>query len=382
MPKIRRIGIEGFQRLNDINVEMRPMMAMIGANGVGKTSFMDALALLAASAGGSLNQRLNDMGGVADVMTRGRMGDIVLSAAMDVPGHQPLEYSLKVEPQGQGYIISEESLLQSNPQYWQSFKHIGSEYGQTVFYDPSMNRLVRPEWEYDPLESALSQVPRMFPQPEELRRTLSSATQYHALDVSRLAPVKLPQQLRPATHPGENGENLAPFLYNLRETNRDQFEALEDSLRAAFSSFESLGFPIVAAGMISVTWKEKAFREPIYMHQLSEGTLRFLWLASLLQSPRLSTITMIDEPEVSLHPELLAILADLMREASDRTQLIVATHSDRFVRFLEPAEVMVMDISEEGWASMTWADALDLEEWLADYGLDEVWRMGRIGGRA
>ena len=382
MNKIRHIGVEGFRRLNKVNVDMRPMMVMIGANGVGKTSFMDALSLLAASARGTLNQRLNDMGGVADVMTRDSMEDIVLSAAMDVPGYQPLEYSLKVEPQGQGYAISEELLTQARPNYWQPFKHIESEYGNIHFYDPDSRGLVRPDWEHDPQESSLSQVPKMFREPEDLRRTLSSATQYHALDVGRLAPVKLPQQLRPATHPGENGENLAPFLYNLRETNRDQFEAVEDSLRVAFPGFESLGFPIVAAGMISVTWKEKAFREPIYMHQLSEGTLRFLWLTSLLQSPRLSTITMIDEPEVSLHPELLAILADLMREASDRTQLIVATHSDRFVRFLEPEEVLVMDISEEGWASMTWADTLDLEQWLADYGLDEVWRMGRIGGRS
>ena len=98
--------------------------------------------------------------------------------------------------------------------------------------------------------------------------------------------------------------------------------------------------------------------------------------------PRLTTITMIDEPEVSLHPELLSILAELMREASNRTQIIVATHSDRLVRFLEPQEVVVMDVGLDGGATMTWADSLDLDGWLADYSLDEVWRMGRMGGRA
>ena len=71
-------------------------------------------------------------------------------------------------------------------------------------------------------------------------------------------------------------------------------------------------------------------------------------------------ITMIDEPEVSMHPELLAILADLLREASDKTQLIVATHSDRLIRFLEPHEVVVMDICEDGGATMTWGDSLGL----------------------
>jgi predicted ATPase len=91
---------------------------------------------------------------------------------------------------------------------------------------------------------------------------------------------------------------------------------------------------------------------------------------------------MIDEPEVSLHPELLAILADLMREASGRTQIIVATHSDRLVRFLEPGETVIMDIEEGGSTQMFWGDSLDLEGWLAEYSLDEVWQMGLMGGRA
>lgn len=382
MKKIKRIAIGGFRRLYGVNIELRPMMVMIGANGVGKTSFMDALSLMASSARGSLNQHLSDMGGIANVLTNGMAGDFVLQAEMDVPGQPSCVYTLRLGLQGVGYIISKETLAQANDHYREPGIHIDADHGNIRFFDPYRIEFIEPDWEYNHLESALSQAPRIFPVPDEFRFGLSFVTHYHTLDVSRLAPVKLPQQMTPAVFPGENGEYLAPFLYNLRETNRGQFEAIEDSLRAAFPGFESLGFPIVAAGMVAMTWKEKAFRNPIYMNQLSEGTLRFLWLVSLLHSPFLPTITMIDEPEVSLHPELLAILADLMREASDRTQLIVATHSDRFVRFLEPGEVMVMDISEDGLASMTWADTLDLERWLSDYGLDEVWRMGRIGGRA
>ena len=382
MPRIGRIRMEGFRRLNDIDIEMRPMMVLIGANGAGKTSFMDALSLLAASARGAMNARLNEMGGASEVITRGRLSDIALHATMDVPNDEPLEYCLRVTPQAQGYAISQETLYQAREGYEEPFKHIESSYGDIRFYDPEKRGLVRPSWEHEPPESALSQVPKMFQQPEDLRRTLSSLTQYHVLDVGPRAPVKMPQQLRPATLPGENGEDLAPFLYNLRETDYEKYEAVEDSVKAAFPSFESLNFPIAAAGMVSMTWRERAFNKPIYTHQLSEGTLRFLWLVALLQSPSLSDVTMIDEPEVSLHPELLALLADLMREASGRTHIVVATHSDRLIRFLEPREVAVMDIGEDGWASMTWGDALDLDGWLAEYSLDEVWQMGAMGGRA
>ena len=71
-----------------------------------------------------------------------------------------------------------------------------------------------------------------------------------------------------------------------------------------------------------------------------------------------------------------------MREASRRTQIVVATHSDRLIRFLKPEEVVVMDLDEEGCASTTWADSMDIDRWLAEYSLDEVWRMGRMGGRS
>jgi predicted ATPase len=105
-------------------------------------------------------------------------------------------------------------------------------------------------------------------------------------------------------------------------------------------------------------------------------------LATLLQSPGLTALTLLDEPEVSLHPELLSLLADMLREASSRTQLIVATHSDRLIRFLQPTEIVLMDTNDDGMSSLKWADELDLDEWLKDYSLDELWNNGRLGARA
>jgi predicted ATPase len=176
----------------------------------------------------------------------------------------------------------------------------------------------------------------------------------------------MPQSMKPATLPGPDGGDLTPYLYYLREGDRDRFDTIMDTLKTAFPDFEELNFPPVAAGMLAMTWKDDKFTKPIYMNEMSEGMLRFLWLVSLLQSPNLSTITMIDEPEVSLHPEVLSLLADLMREAAKRTQLIVATHSDRFIRFLNPDEVVVMEVNDDGGASAIWADSMDLDQWLAD----------------
>jgi predicted ATPase len=90
---------------------------------------------------------------------------------------------------------------------------------------------------------------------------------------------------------------------------------------------------------------------------------------------------MIDEPEVSLHPELLSLLVDLLREASQRTQLIFTTRADRLVRFLKPSVVVAIDVNEEGVSASLQADELDLDPWLEEYTLDQVWQMGRMEAR-
>jgi predicted ATPase len=382
MTRINRIKIGGFRRLQNVDLPVKPFMVLIGANGVGKTSLLDAFSLLSASASGKLNHSVSQFGGITSLLTRDRSKEVSLLVDMEVPGQRPLEYELHLEQKGTGYSIAREVLSQAREDYPQPFKHIDSSDGDIRYYEIEQNKLIRPEWEHNPLETSLSQVPKLFRQPEEMRRILATATEYHVLDVGPRAPVKLPQAMKPATLPGAEGEDLVPYLYYLRESDGDRFTAVVDSIRAAFPDFESLSFPPVAAGVLAMTWKDRNFSKPLYMNDLSEGTLRFLWLTSLLQSPALSTITMIDEPEVSLHPELLSLLAELMREAAKRTQLIVATHSDRFIRFLRPEEVVVMDIDDGGCAKATWADSLDLDSWLAEYALDEVWRMGRMGGRS
>jgi len=382
--EIERLKISGFRRLFSVELQMNPFMVLIGANGVGKTSILDALSLLSASASGNSNRMLSNLGGVANLLTRDRSDEISLLVDMKVPGgHKPLIYDLQISPLSYGYSISKEILSQERELGKQSpFLHINSAYGDIRYFDVDTSNLVRPSWEHNPLETSLAQAPKMFREPEELRRILSTANQYHVLHVDSNAPIKRPQAMKPAFLPGANGEDLVPYLYYLRESNQDRFDVIIDTLRVAFPDFDSLSFPPVAAGMLSMTWHDRKFKKPMYMNELSEGTLRFIWLIALLYSPHLSTITMIDEPEVSLHPELLSLLVDVMRDASKRTQLIVATHSDRLVRFLHPEEVVIMDIDDDGGASAICGSTLDLDVWLAEYSLDEIWQMGALGGRA
>jgi predicted ATPase len=377
-----QLTIQGFRRLADARLLLRPLSVMIGANGTGKTSVLDVLSLLAASAQGKLSSSLSDLSGLANILTYDKAEELGLGITMEVPGYKPIEYSLWLRPQGLAHAIREEVLSQKRKPNASPFLHINSYERDVKYYDPEKQRLLHPSWEHNPLETSLSQVPKMFQEPEDFRRRLASSTFYHVLNVDPRSPVRLPQSMGPVALPGRNGEDLVSCLFYLRETDRNRFEAIEDSLRAAFPRFERLDFPPVAAGTLGLAWRERGFSKPLYTHQLSEGTLRFLWLTTLLQSPGLTALTLLDEPEVSLHPELLSLLADQLREASQRRQIIVATHSDTLIRFLEPSEVVVLDSTEDGMTKLTRADELDLGEWLKDYSLDELWRNGRLGARA
>jgi len=379
--RLENISVKGFRRLQQIDLEMRNLIVMIGANGSGKTSFLDILSILAASGNGKLHDTLQLKGGLNEILTRGKAQELEIAVSMKVPERQPLTYSFNLSPKGLSYEIKQETLTQrSATSTSEPFKYIESSGLDIKYFNQEDRKLLRPNWEHNPLETSLSQVPKMYREPENLRKSLASCTYYGAFDVSEKSPIRLPQAIRPAKLPGANGENLVSCLYYLRETDQDGFELIEDIISSAFPDFKRLNFPPVATGTLSMTWTDSNFPQPIYLHELSEGTLRFLLLITLLQSQGLTTITLIDEPEVSLHPELLRHLVYLMREAAKHTQLIVATHSDRLIRFLEPHEVLVCDI-EEGEATMTWADTLDLDKWLEDYSLDEIWAMNVMGGR-
>jgi predicted ATPase len=384
MSAFKKIRIRGFRRLHDVELKLNPLNVMIGANGCGKTSLLDVFTLLAASASGRLRASMSDAGGFESNLTNldhDRPKQLKIDIAMSVPEQNPIEYQLELASQGVGFEIRRENVFQ-NQENLQTMKYITSSFGKVDYYDTELQKkLEYLGWSFNSSESALSQAPNMLWEPETFRQRLASTTHYHALDVSRRAPVRLPQQMRDAKLPGSDGEDLVSCLYTLRETKPDSYEAIEATLLAGFPDFERLNFPPVAAGTLAMTWKDKSSKNPFYMHQLSEGTLRFLWLVTLLQSPALTEVTMIDEPEVSLHPELLMVLADLFQDASQRTQLIVATHSDRLLRFLKPADIVTISQNEHGAAKFTRADELDLDSWLEEYSLDQLWQNGVLGAR-
>ncbi|MFN0197926.1 MAG: AAA family ATPase [Planctomycetaceae bacterium] len=379
MLKITRIKINGFRRLVDVDLPLNPLCVMIGPNGVGKTSLLDVFSLLAASARGELETKIAEYEGLFSVLTRGVANQ--LNVEIECTLEQcSLIYCLVIERQEFAYQIRREFLRTSTSDETYFIDRMGS---KEYRFDLDKKDNVNKKTEFSvtkPTETSLSQISPREAVADAFKKTIESALFMGNLFTGPRSQIRLPQRLRRTYLPGSQAEDLVSCLYTLRETSRDRFETLIATLQAAFPDFERIEFPPIFDGYIAADWKSKHFGQSLHAYELSEGTLRFLWLATLLLSPALSTVTMIDEPEVSLHPELMSLLVDLMRGASRHTQLIVATHSDRLIRFLKPEEVLIADMTDEGYAKFTWGSDLDLDEWLAEYSLDELWEMKRLGG--
>jgi predicted ATPase len=383
--RVTHLSVEGYRSLVDVSVPLRALNVMIGPNGCGKTSILEIIQLLRDAMQERLADSLEQRGGLNAVVSRVTNGSQRLRISLQVDAESPrsdapLCYRFELSPRDIGYVVPHERLeWHFDPSIDRPFYYIDAHYDEVRYTNPEMTGFARPTWEYNSAELALAQVPRLYEEPEALRRALSSTRLFSYLDVGPRSVVRLPQGLTPAKTPGPNGESLFSALHNLRALHRTSIYArIEEVLGLAFPDFLGLEFPAVGAGQVTMTWYQAGLAGPLYPGELSEGTLRFLWLVTVLLAPDPSPITLIDEPEVSLHPKLLKLLANLLQDASTRGQLVVATHSADLVRWLEPQEVLVFE-KTEGRTRCTWADSLDLGGWLKDFTLAELWQMGTLG---
>ena len=174
----------------------------------------------------------------------------------------------------------------------------------------------------------------------------------------------------------EGGGNLPLVLSQLHGANKRAFLS---ALSELFDGIVDIQCP-VTGGTVALFLEESGNRS-IPATRLSDGTLRYLCLLAILLHPEPPPLICIEEPELGLHPDLLPTLSDLMREASERTQLIVTTHSDVLVDTLtdQPESVVVCE-KHDGQTEMRRLDKCDLAKWLNDYRLGDLWTSGELGG--
>ncbi|MEH1838901.1 MAG: AAA family ATPase [Nostoc sp.] len=182
----------------------------------------------------------------------------------------------------------------------------------------------------------------------------------------------------PQHHLLEHGSNFGLFLNDLQS--KIGRRKIIENLKKIYEPAEELDVRIYG-GTVQIFIREEGLIQPIYANRLSDGTLRYLFLMVLLLDPTPPPLICIEEPEIGLHPDILLTIAEMLIEASGRTQIIVTTHSDALVSALSeyPESVLVCERDEKG-SHLRRLEPDKLKNWLENYTLGDLWRMGEIGG--
>jgi len=212
--------------------------------------------------------------------------------------------------------------------------------------------------------------------------SIKSWNVYHFHDTSKSAHVKKTGDINDNLCLRSDAGNLAAFLYLLRNTSSSHYEMIRDTIRQVapfFGDFVLRPMP-ENENKIRLEWRERGSDYPFLAHHMSDGTLRFICLATLLLQPKPPSTILIDEPELGLHPYAINVLASLMRSASKRSQLIVSTQSVTLVNQFDAEDLLVVDRKEHA-TTIERVDSERLTEWLEDYAIGDLWEKNVLGGR-
>ena len=180
------------------------------------------------------------------------------------------------------------------------------------------------------------------------------------------------------------GANLAPFLYYLREKHESSYSLIRRTVQRVAPFFDDfvLAPQRLNEDKIRLEWQHKGTDAYFDAASLSDGSLRFIALATLLLQPESlrPSVILLDEPELGLHPYAITMLASLLKQAAAQTQIILATQSPFLLDHFEPEDVLVAD-RVNGQTQLTRLDTPSLETWLQDYSLGQLWEKNEIGGR-
>jgi predicted ATPase len=202
---------------------------------------------------------------------------------------------------------------------------------------------------------------------------------YHFHDTTANAPIMGYCNIVDSDTLHPDARNIAAFLLHLKTTHPDNFLQIEETVRQVAPFFGAFVLKEVAPNKTQLLWKERYSDNICIPTQLSDGTLRYICLATLLLQPKPPATIIIDEPELGLHPSAIKLLLAMLQEAATRTQLIVATQSSSLLDDLTPEQVIVVN-HKEGESILTHLKSENLKDWLQEYTLGQLWEKNVLGG--
>ncbi len=350
------------------DLELEPLNVLIGPNAAGKSNLIEALGLLAA-APQDLARAVREGGGAEEWLWKGSMPEGASSG-------EPTTAVISIEMMFSGGTLAYEirfTSVRSRLQVLEE-KFAGPDGGRDAF--PS-------SFTASEGSSLLSlfRDPVGYPGPTYLSTQLGQIRLFRGWNLGRNSWLRRPQQADlPDDFLLEDASNLALILNDLENRPGLKLDLL-GRLKTFYPRVENFTTKI-QGGTVQIFFHEQGLSRPVPATRLSDGSLQYLCLLSVLCHPEPPPLICLEEPEAGLHPDIIPEVAKLLLEASLRTQLVVTTHSDMLVSALSevPEAVVVCERGEEG-TQLRRLEPDKLKEWLELYrSLGELWLMGKIGG--
>jgi predicted ATPase len=372
-------------------LKLEKLNIVIGPNGSGKSNLIEAIELIRSSPT-DLLKSIRDGGGVSDWLWKGAATTPIASidAVLNNPQGANLRYVLGFTESAQRFDIVDERIeneeinKNSLNRHEKPYFYYRFENGHGILnvrdnkQKYSERRLQHEDINTSASILAQRKDPDQYPELTYIGNSFAKVRLFREWSFGRYTPPRLPQKADlPNDFLEPDASNLGLVLNRL-DRDPEVKKRLLEALRALYDGIDNYHVQI-EGGTVQVFFHEGRFTIPAT--RLSDGTLRYLCLLAILCHPNPPPLVCIEEPELGLHPDVLPTLAELLKEASERMQLIVTTHSDVLVDAMsdQPEAVIVAERTSNG-TTLTRLDAEKLKPWLEQYRLGELWTRGEIGG--
>lgn len=341
---IERVVIENFKSIRLLELSLKPLNILIGANGAGKSNFLSFFKLAYSTVGTRFSEYNKN---IDALLYFGRKGSSYMKGEIAFGEFYKINFTIVPQENSNFGFITENNKFDSS-------------------------KIENSEHHLDPVFKSMN-----------IEREHLNGLVYHFQDTGDDSPMKSFANIEDNRYLHENGQNLAAYLYYIQEKYPQNFNRIEQQIRsvAPFFNHFDLAPRRLDEKEIQIEWKENGDNSFRDAHYFSDGTLRYIALTTLLLQPNLPNTIIIDEPELGLHPFAINKLAAMIKQtASKGSQVIISTQSVDLVDNFEPENVIAVDRKNKE-SKFERLDSIKLKEWLEDYTLGELWNKNVIGAR-
>ncbi|MBF8272529.1 MAG: hypothetical protein HW380_1634 [Magnetococcales bacterium] len=368
---IKKISISGCKSIRELKeFELRTLNIIIGSNGSGKSNLVQVFQLLMAMTRKNLQKFILENGGADNFLHNGPKNTPAIKIEFEFESHSSYAqgsnfYRFELTPTvDETFLASEEQKYVTTN--WRSY---GPPSPESRLYDERVEK------------SANGQFNGVG---HFVYESIAHWMVYHFHDTSSTAPMRRSEIVEDNQVLRNNGGNIAPFLLRLKndQFHRSYYQEIVNATRLVIPFFDDFRLDVLTYGdaeKVKLSWQQKGSDFPMQPYHLSDGSIRFICLATALLQPFPPSAIVIDEPELGLHPEAIVILAELIHAAAKKTQILVATQSPSLLNEFAIEDIVVVN-RKEGQSTFARLNHADYKEWLEEYSVGELWTKNVIDG--